>query len=1424
MARGKEHSKNWGGPRPGAGTKKAHDPNAIKRAVEQRQTEKKPDPLLAAAAMAAAAEAIRARAAPKPQQNPFAIPKRMHPPSVMPAERMQIAMDSAVDWAAGQWSAGDGYGLAAEGLAFLGYPTLSQLAQRAEYRTFAETTADECTRKWIELKSRSAEEAKSDPQGEAGAEEQVNAEDRAPLPGQEGAEPQQKAKPSDKDKSGRIKELNDFLDMLEVRDRYHDMVLGDGQFGRMHLFHNFGADLTNGDGELASPIGKGRDELSKGKIAPGSLKSLKCIEPVWTYPLTYNAINPLREDFYNPQHWYVQGTEIHESRLLTMVGRPVPDLLKPAYSFGGISLTQLAKSYVDLWLTTRQSVADLIHSFSTMVLMADLSNILSPGGASQLINRLDLFMACRDNNGAFVVDKNTEDFKNVSAPISGLEGLQAQSQEHMMSVARIPAVKFTGIQPAGLSSTSEGELRAFYDTINGFQQKRIRPLLQRTIWYAMLSLWGEVDEDIVFDFLPLYELTAKEKADLRKSDGDRGVAYINAAVISPEEERKRLASDPESGYHGLDPEDVPEPPDMGEEEGGAEPFGGGKDKGSAAAEDAVIPFLASDEWHEADHPRGQPGNAGQFGSGGGGSSSKGGEHAGKGTSELIAEGVVGTLDTIAKNLGYGGWGKLNGSQQMEVIQTQQAQIDKAKGHAPLPEPKADSAIAALKKTFAPGLLDFETLKKIAPKKGSNEGGVYQAPEGAKYYVKTPKSAAHVKNELAAATLYNLAGAGTLKYKGVKDGKHVATRMTDLDKLNAKDLSPAEKKEAQSNLAVHAWLANWDAIGTGGDNQGVVDGKATTLDVGGALEYRAQGEPKGKAFGNVVDEMVAMTDSKIEAGQFFGDMSDQDQIASIEKVTSLSDQEIIDTVKGVGGSDELAKKLIARKDNLADQAAAIDPQWAKDHPRGPDGRYIKGAGGQEEVKAETLAPAASDPPGLGKAKKSAFGGLWKEGGDNPAANFQVNAASVLSKATNAGQSYRQMLAFMIKEAAKHGHAGLIPSLKSKLAHAFHLAGEKLVTQGKAAEGEKDKVALGQQAAKAFDKAKELGWYAGAGAAAPEVGKPVPTSPAPAPKPAPAPTPAPAKAAPAPKFPAPTSAELDKAKKNAALQPQYLGVPEGQNEPEVLKMLQDFNAKYSGKDLAGNQAALVQKVNDFKTIQAKAKELGAAAVEKTKAEQAKVQAEAKAKEAKEKKEAAAAMEELSKSLGVESAADVEAFQGLTQMMGWKNPKDAVAAFKKLQDQAGSKGYGPLNGFEFAIVQSYTGSAYYAVNKALREGSWTAQQHLYVNTVNKALKKLPKYQGGPTHRGASLTAQVQGLYKVGHIVEERAFTSTAKSPGSAFGGNTKYVVTGKSGIDVQKLSHYNSEQEVLYPARSFFRVTKVEGSAGSQMVVHMEEVEAH
>lgn len=216
------------------------------------------------------------------------------------------------------------------------------------------------------------------------------------------------------------------------------------------------------------------------------------------------------------------------------------------------------------------------------------------------------------------------------------------------------------------------------------------------------------------------------------------------------------------------------------------------------------------------------------------------------------------------------------------------------------------------------MIDTTTMQRVGGQLGTNPAGIFQNDDGQRYYVKTLESTMHARNETIAARLYQLAGAPTLTYVATKDPCQIATEWLELDKKCIAHLSESEHKQAQRWFGVHAWTANWDAAGFNGDNQGVVNGKVLTLDVGGALAFRANGDPKGKAFGVSVDELAVMRrdDCNPHAIKLFADMSSGDIKRAITIVLRIPDENIRQVIIDNGGSDKLIEKMIARKEDMA----------------------------------------------------------------------------------------------------------------------------------------------------------------------------------------------------------------------------------------------------------------------------------------------------------------------------------------------------------------------------------------------------------------------------------------------------------------------------------------------------------------------------
>lgn len=236
----------------------------------------------------------------------------------------------------------------------------------------------------------------------------------------------------------------------------------------------------------------------------------------------------------------------------------------------------------------------------------------------------------------------------------------------------------------------------------------------------------------------------------------------------------------------------------------------------------------------------------------------------------------------------------------------------------------------------PGVLSNTGWKKLGGQLGTEKGGTYEGPDGKKYYVKIPDDPARAHNEVLAAKLYELAGGQVKPMHLVEiDGKTaVAGEWVESSKMNWD--SPLAKEKAGEDFAIHAWLANRDAVGAGSENpmdniRWTADHKAMTIDPGGALEFKGMGgSGKKPGFGNEASEWDALRDSSINpsAAKAFGDMTSEQLINSAAKLKTISAYDIKTIVnKYHGGSvDEkvmLTNKLLLRKQDILDKAEKLE---------------------------------------------------------------------------------------------------------------------------------------------------------------------------------------------------------------------------------------------------------------------------------------------------------------------------------------------------------------------------------------------------------------------------------------------------------------------------------------------------------------------
>lgn len=394
----------------------------------------------------------------------------------------------------------DGMGLAGY-TRFIGYPALSNLAQEGLIQAGVETTADEMTRKWLEVKH-GGDHSSADPQG-------------------------------------KVKAITEDMREFQVQDLFRQAAIKMGYFGGCLVFIDTGKD----DAALKLPL-----VLDERTFQKDSLRGFRVVEPVCIAPGHYNSTNPLSPNFYKPTSWFIYGKEVHASHFLYFTSEYPPLLLRPSYNFFGIPKAQIALDYVANFTESREAAARLLKKFSLTALKTDMTTVFSGGGTGELDRRMMYFAQTRSNDGVLLIDKEAEDIIKLETPLSGVTDIVRQALELLSAVFRIPSVKLLGISPGGMNATGESDMRSFWDYTAGQQEKQFTKQMETLICLLTLNRYGVIDPALTFDWVELGDEDEEKKATTQRIEAERDAIYLDRGVVSGDEVREKLAADEQSGY------------------------------------------------------------------------------------------------------------------------------------------------------------------------------------------------------------------------------------------------------------------------------------------------------------------------------------------------------------------------------------------------------------------------------------------------------------------------------------------------------------------------------------------------------------------------------------------------------------------------------------------------------------------------------------------------------------------------------------------------------------------------------------------------------------------------------------------------------------------------------------------------------------
>jgi uncharacterized protein len=241
------------------------------------------------------------------------------------------------------------------------------------------------------------------------------------------------------------------------------------------------------------------------------------------------------------------GTVIHESRLIVFGGTLGARFFN--VNPGGFEDSVLQRVHTVLrdTATSWQSTAHLLTDASQGVLkIKNLMGLIASSGKEVLRTRVELIDMARSVCRSLLIDEG-ESFERLATSFAGIPELMDRFMMNVASAAEMPVTKLYGRSPAGMNATGESDTRGWYDTVEDAQSDVLLSRHERLLTVCMLAkdspTKGKLPESWRIKYLPLWQPTAAEEANRKKTVAETHVALVNAQIMLEVEASLGLAGD-----------------------------------------------------------------------------------------------------------------------------------------------------------------------------------------------------------------------------------------------------------------------------------------------------------------------------------------------------------------------------------------------------------------------------------------------------------------------------------------------------------------------------------------------------------------------------------------------------------------------------------------------------------------------------------------------------------------------------------------------------------------------------------------------------------------------------------------------------------------------------------------------------------------
>lgn len=164
----------------------------------------------------------------------------------------------------------------------------------------------------------------------------------------------------------------------------------------------------------------------------------------------------------------------------------------------------------------------------------DLSAAMQDEGLAQkVVQRYLMFQQMLETNRLAVIDKEHEDLDQQTTSFATLPDVIETMRREVAAALEIPYALLFG-RAGGLGTNGDMDLANYYDNIATMQRNDIEPVCAPLDEAVIRSALGDLPEEIYLEWLSLWEMSAKEKAEIGKLIADTVNVLVQSGVVPPD--------------------------------------------------------------------------------------------------------------------------------------------------------------------------------------------------------------------------------------------------------------------------------------------------------------------------------------------------------------------------------------------------------------------------------------------------------------------------------------------------------------------------------------------------------------------------------------------------------------------------------------------------------------------------------------------------------------------------------------------------------------------------------------------------------------------------------------------------------------------------------------------------------------------------